>query len=424
MLYQTVNENGYRRNLKPMIKAIFLLLLISISFQLNSQTLSAALETIDPNITWPWNWDIASDQNRLVTVNENGTLNIKNEGNWDILEIDPENPDLEPRGVAIAEDGSIWFTTTEHGLWKYDTNKEFSNYNSSNSFLPVDKLRSLAIHEDVFWISTDGLGLIRHDFDSDETTYFTTDQYDDLKSDVNLDPYIDGQGNMWFSNRECVSKITPELEWTNEDMRFHISGGNVTDMHIESDSAIWMSMFGGLVFFDGSDYNVVLQNQFHTYLRVLKDSRGDVWLSRLSTLNGDGITVIRDNQTYFFNMEDYPDLPNQVFEFIEHQDTVIAVGTIGNTIAKLVFDISTSVIGLEEPSLVVYPNPASNVINVKSDQTIEHWSISEIMGREILKSNLSPQQIDISQLNTGLYLLSFKTKNGIVSKKVTIANKQ
>lgn len=398
---------------------------VLICLQMFSQTLTTELEYVNPDITWPWNWDVISDQDKLITVNENGTLNIKLNDNWENIEINPNASDIEPRGVAVDNSSTIWFTTTEHGLWSYDVNGELENFTSSNSFLPVDNLRHIAIQNNIFWISTVGMGLIRHNFDTNETTHFTKDQYPDLKTDFNLDPYIDLDGNVWFSNREFLSKISPNLEWTNEDMRYHISGGNVNDIHIVSESEIWIAMNGGLVLFDGTDYNVIIKSQFDNYIQILKDSRGDIWLSRSSTINGTGITVIHNEQEYFFNSVDNSDIPNQVFEFVEHQDTVIAVGTIGNSISKMVFDFPSSVTDALEESLKVFPNPAYTeiAVDIQGEHNLSNWLLTDLQGKKVKVGSSIQRKIDISQLSSGIYILTLKTDYGLISKKVTISNK-
>ncbi|MEO1262013.1 MAG: T9SS type A sorting domain-containing protein [Bacteroidota bacterium] len=394
--------------------------------QMFSQTFTSELEYVDPDISWPWNWDVVSDQGKLVTVNENGTLNIKLNGVWEIIEVDPNTSDVEPRGVAVGENGTIWFTTTEHGLWSYNVDGELENFNASNSFLPVDNLRSIAIQNNIFWISTDGMGLIRHNFDTDETTHFTQAEYPDLKTDFNLDPYIDAADNVWFSNREFLTKISPSSEWTNEDMRFYISGGDVRDIHIVSESEIWLAMKGGVVLFDGTDYNVIIESQFDNYIQVLKDSKGDVWLSRTSTLNESGVTIIHNEQEYFFSADSNATIPSQVFEFVEHQDTIIAVGTIGNSIAKMVFDFPSSITETEEEFLKVFPNPAHTEITVDIEGThgLSNWSLTDLQGKRVKEGNSVQGKIDISQLPTGVYLLSLKTSNGLISKKVIVADRQ
>ncbi len=397
---------------------------ITCAISLQAQTLNSIIEGVDPSNTWSWNWDLITNQDQLIAVNENGTLNIRTNGVWENIEVDPDDPRIEPRGVATDEDGTIWFTTTERGLWTYKDGM-LNNYNSSNSFLPVDNLRDLAIQNQILWISTDGLGLIRHDFSTDETIQFTTADYPDLKSDFNLDPYIDASDNVWFGNREFLTRISPDLEWTNEDMRTHISGARVNDIHIESETEVWLAMNGGgVVLYDGTNYNVIIQDQFDSYINVFKDSKEDVWLSNISTISDEGITVIRDNREYFFDREEISDIPSQVFEFAEYQDTVIAVGTIGNHIAKLVFNGPSSADNLDAATLTVFPNPASDEIHIVESlpKTNAKWVIRDLDGKTVLTGNSAPSKVDVSTLKSGVYILNLDTKDGVLSKKITIAN--
>ena len=220
------------------MKASLTLCLITIlCVQAKTQSLHATLEYAS-TITWPWNWDITTDDNDLIAVNENGKLNIKSSGVWENIALDPDNSNIEPRGVAVDENGTIWVTTTEYGLWSYNPEGEWTTYNAENSFLPVDNLRKIAIQNNIAWISTDGMGLIRHDFDTDETTHFTSEEYPDLKTNLNLDPYIDADDAVWFKNREFLTRISPDMQWTNEDMRVYISGGTVTDIEFVTNTEV------------------------------------------------------------------------------------------------------------------------------------------------------------------------------------------
>ena len=55
----------------------------------------------------------------------------------------------------------------------------------------------------------------------------------------------------------------------------------------------------------------------------------------------------------------------------------------------------------------VYPNPASNVINVRSEFTIDNLSIFDLMGRTVKQqiSNNKEFSLDVSELAKGIYLV-------------------
>ena len=76
-------------------------------------------------------------------------------------------------------------------------------------------------------------------------------------------------------------------------------------------------------------------------------------------------------------------------------------------------DLSTE--ELAQVDFTVYPNPTKDILNVKADKLIES-TVMTLNGQELLKSKES--SINLSNLNTGIYLLMIETENGTFSKKI------
>jgi hypothetical protein len=99
-------------------------------------------------------------------------------------------------------------------------------------------------------------------------------------------------------------------------------------------------------------------------------------------------------------------------------------GTTGDTYyfdeIKLNTDISTGSINLQELNheISLYPNPISNVLNIKSNKEIDEVSIYNYEGREIEKIKTSSNMLTINtaSLNSGIYFLKVKS-NGISTVK-------
>jgi photosystem II stability/assembly factor-like uncharacterized protein len=72
------------------------------------------------------------------------------------------------------------------------------------------------------------------------------------------------------------------------------------------------------------------------------------------------------------------------------------------------------------PSVIVYPNPTSNVIYLQSNQNIEQINLIDISGKmihsELVKSN--NHQLNLSNLPSGIYFLKIKTGYAIETKKI------
>lgn len=87
--------------------------------------------------------------------------------------------------------------------------------------------------------------------------------------------------------------------------------------------------------------------------------------------------------------------------------------------------VDCGLMGLEEVSdsngITVYPNPASDVLNVVSQKSIiESVSLTDVSGRLLISSQLKSQngQLNIGQLPTGVYILNIKMDGKTVSKKI------
>lgn len=74
----------------------------------------------------------------------------------------------------------------------------------------------------------------------------------------------------------------------------------------------------------------------------------------------------------------------------------------------------TSNIGISNiPGLKIYPNPADNVLHLKSEQAIEKIEIFNLLGQKVLmnKPRTSQPKLNISNLSSGSYIIKIKTES-------------
>ena len=92
-----------------------------------------------------------------------------------------------------------------------------------------------------------------------------------------------------------------------------------------------------------------------------------------------------------------------------------------------IFKIAGGVLSVDEnqgANAIIYPNPATNIVNIKlQTQVMEHLKISDVKGSiiytETLQSN--QKQLNTSSFAKGLYFITITTKNGaVVVKKLMI----
>ncbi len=81
-----------------------------------------------------------------------------------------------------------------------------------------------------------------------------------------------------------------------------------------------------------------------------------------------------------------------------------------------VYDTSLAVSDLERPIVRIYPNPAKDQIQIKTDQPIKEVQIYDMLGR-LVKTETSGA-INVSKLSKGNYLLKINTQNGTAVEKL------
>jgi len=113
-------------------------------------------------------------------------------------------------------------------------------------------------------------------------------------------------------------------------------------------------------------------------------------------------------------------------------DFVMAAGT-GNTVAAVAkYDNYVARASAEDTLLgthqavadngfAIYPNPASSVINVTNPKNVNSVSIADINGRVVKQQkfgNVTEAQINISDLASGVYMMSVSSDSGSIVKKI------
>ena len=68
--------------------------------------------------------------------------------------------------------------------------------------------------------------------------------------------------------------------------------------------------------------------------------------------------------------------------------------------------------------LIVYPNPATDLINIVSSKEIKNISVFNNVGQTVYRGNET--QININNFESGVYIIRIETCNGIETHKVTV----
>jgi hypothetical protein len=95
---------------------------------------------------------------------------------------------------------------------------------------------------------------------------------------------------------------------------------------------------------------------------------------------------------------------------LAHDDEYVYVGTKLNLRRLKLSSLPTSVENNVASQETIYPNPVSDIINIKSNQTTNTIEIFDALGNLLIESKIE-DQIDVSSLQPGVYFL--KTENEV-----------
>lgn len=188
--------------------------------------------------------------------------------------------------------------------------------------------------------------------------------------------------------------------------------------------------FAGVESMHGSDIGTFTLDASNTLIKIM------VWKSVISDVGikfvdaaGAAQEEIKVSNTLINQWEEltfdfssrigaFPIVKDQIVIFPDFDarsaDTIIYFDTI---------TFSSSVLGVSEivkPSVVAYPNPVTNMWNVKAEESIVEIIIYNLLGQKILKvtPNTDNISVDLVQFDSGIYLAIVKTDYGIKTIKL------
>jgi len=116
-----------------------------------------------------------------------------------------------------------------------------------------------------------------------------------------------------------------------------------------------------------------------------------------------------------------PDLGNGTYSYF-----VTAVYTNGESGPSNTVEVQITGVGVENPGqenrLLVYPNPANDVLNVSATEEINSLRLFNVSGKVVYESVNQGllTRISIRNLQNGFYLLQITTDSGVTTQKINI----
>ncbi|WP_443634813.1 T9SS type A sorting domain-containing protein [Candidatus Marifrigoribacter sp. Uisw_064] len=402
-----------------------------------------ATDTIENKIVWYKNLDGLGnfdspqfitntlDESRYVTA-----ADIDGDGDMDVLATD------------LFNDLVIWYENLD-GLGNFGTQQIItSTLDSPNMVISedvdgdgdLDVIIASRLDNKITWYENlDGLGNFgpQNIIDSDAltalTVFFADIDGDGIK-DVISDSSINNQP-VWYKHLDGLGNFGTQQEITND------TSGSIyviaDDVDNDGDMDVLNIEFGGetIAWYENDGLGTFGPKQIITFnvtsrniVSVDLDNDGDkdILYSYQDSLNGfvvwkvnDGFGTFGTTQLISNNLE----APRGLFAADIDNDGDEDVFYTDMNLNKIAWHENLTILGTNDfssESITLLPNPVKDIltINNSSSSQIESIKIYDVLGRLVLQEKEQFNNIDVSQLNSGLLFVKVETAEGIFTKKV------
>ena len=219
--------------------------------------------------------------------------------------------------------------------------------------------------------------------------------------DFNNDGYVDilGAGAMLMNNGDMT--FTPNTDVPgngpigdlNNDGFLDIVNGNIVQMNSgNTNKYLVVKLTGTASNINGIGARVEVSSPSFTQIRDVKSGDGFRYMSTLNAHFGLGTDATVNQVTVYW--------PSGVVDVLEN----VAANT---SLEIIEGNFSTGVIGEAKGEFSLFPNPAQDMLYVRSDNDLANQPVNvfDIAGQRVLTGTLRNDQLDITALKSGVYML-------------------
>lgn len=127
----------------------------------------------------------------------------------------------------------------------------------------------------------------------------------------------------------------------------------------------------------------------------------------ITTLEGDGVFSMGNSKPY----EDCQSITN-LFEGFLDDVSVFDEALTQKQVEDLYHNEATGINENHSEKFTLYPNPVSNIVQFTNTSEIQKITILDALGKVMYTTKTIPQKMDLSEYNSGMYVLLVEDKNG------------
>ncbi len=179
-----------------------------------------------------------------------------------------------------VQDGYIkWLASEGSGLIRYIGGKDFTVYNTDNSSIPSNKVKSVRVSVNGVWIGTDnGVAL----FNNGNFTVYNSSNSIVADSISCISPGSDGK--VWAGSLNNGAYYFNGSSWTNYNKDNSLIRSNqITSIFVDHNGLVWIGTFGmGMLIFDGTNWVRVYNNLPSPRVDAIRVTESEIWVGTTS----------------------------------------------------------------------------------------------------------------------------------------------
>lgn len=177
---------------------------------------------------------------------------------------------------------------------------------------------------------------------------------------------------------------------------------------------------GDLFYYSNPDYGNVLSHSINNSSPTSIDIVSGITHPSSLLLNNGTLYISDSTEGKIYRINPYGNstIPELVLtglngpqEMVVYNNEMYIAESNANRIVKINLNLLRNLNFENTISIIISPNPAQNILNIQTQETIKEVSIYDILGKKVAVNQISNNSIDISKLSKGVYLIKIIGEN-------------
>ncbi len=400
------------------------------SLFIQAQNIDTVYHTNNSSLTYHTINTVITDKAQNVWIGTEYGLNLLNADGWQNWFTETSNlHDNAIRSFGLDFDNSLWIGGFQNDL------SNFSFLKNDTIYLHEKPAELSSFIRDILFVETDSTKMMFLATSSSLGIYSFNDEYWQFYNFA-TSPYLRSQHFTSLAYDASKGIYAGTLNGglfnlkNNGNIRVlfgeetGLPDNTILDVAVDGNGLVWLATpEGGLVSYDDNTFESINPDNkpgfpTRSISSIAISTKNDIWCGTLDA----GIVLLNIEGLVKFNIENSTLLSNKINDLHLQNDTLIWAAT-DNGLAKICTSnktVSSNFLFPVHKVDAVYPNPSNGNLILTQKHLILRISVYNTTGSLVYDTFNPTQNINLSYLQNGSYLLNIQTENAVYVQKILI----